>query len=253
VDPETGQTGWNRGKNLVPDADEAVSFFMANKPLVVGCFFGPNERMKDGDDQALMEELKTLIRRDWPYFFGVAVFFLVMVVLGYFLPICAPQMTRMFQNSFFERLRQLAALIRNQSFLVQIGVIWLNNLTASTVAILFGILLGAVPLFSLIGNGLAIGMAQRLLEQRGLGGVRFYLGLLPHGVFELSAFFIAVGLGIRLGMIPFRLIWQHHMTQRRRPLFRIFYHEARRYWALIAILLLVAATIEITVSPLLLK
>jgi stage II sporulation protein M len=200
-----------------------------------------------------MEELKMLVRRDWPYFLGVAVLFLVMVALGYFLPIFNPQMTRMFQNSFFERLRQIAALIKDQPFLVQIGIIWFNNLTASTAAILLGILLAAFPLFSLIGNGLAIGMMQRLVELRGLGGVRFYLGLLPHGVFELPAFFIAVGLGIRLGLIPFRLIWQRHMTQRRRPLFRIFFQEARRYWVLIAVLLLVAATIEITVSPLLLK
>ncbi|MGD8400201.1 MAG: stage II sporulation protein M [Bacillota bacterium] len=200
-----------------------------------------------------MEQIKKLIRRDWPYFIAITLFFILMVVGGYYLQGSNPQITRAFQKLFFERLKQIALLMKGQPVWIQIGIIWFNNLIASVTAICLGVFLGIFPLLSLMGNGLAIGIMQQLVEQNGLAARQFYLGLFLHGVFELPAFFIAVGLGLRFGTIPFCLIWQHHMSEQRRPLLRLFFLEARYYLALITILLFVAAIIEITVSPILLQ
>jgi stage II sporulation protein M len=200
-----------------------------------------------------MEQIKKLVRRDWPYFIAITLFFILMVVSGYFLQRLNPQITRDFQKLFFERLKQIAVLMKGQPVWIQIGIIWLNNLIASVTAICLGVFLGIFPLLSLMGNGLAIGIMQQLVEQNGLSARQFYLGLFLHGMFELPAFFIAVGLGLRFGTIPFRLIWQRHMSEQRRPLLRLFFLEARYYLALITVLLFVAAVIEITVSPMLLK
>jgi stage II sporulation protein M len=200
-----------------------------------------------------MEPIKKLIRRDWPYFIEITVLFIIMVVCGYLLQLSNPKLAHDLQKVFFERLKQIADLMKGQPVWVRIGIIWFNNLTASLSAILLGIFWAVFPLFSLIGNGLAVGIMQRMVQQTGLGATRFYLSLLPHGIFELPAFFIAVGLGIRLGIIPFRLIWQRHMTEQRLPLFRVFFQELRYYLALITVLLFVAAVIEITVSPMILK
>jgi stage II sporulation protein M len=200
-----------------------------------------------------MEELKKLIRRDWPYLILITVFFIMIVVSGYFLQLSNPKLAHDLQKTFFNRLKQIADLMKGRPVWIRIGIIWFNNLFASISAILLGILLAAFPLFSLIGNGLAIGFMQHMVQQTGLSATQFYLALLPHGIFELPAFFIAVGLGIRLGIIPFRLIWQRHMSEQRRPLFRIFFQELRHYLVLITVLLFVAAVIEITVSPMLLK
>lgn len=99
-----------------------------------------------------------------------------------------------------------------------------------------------------------IGVVQQLIEaQRGLSMAQFYLGLLPHGIFELPAFFMAVGLGVRLGCLPYRVIWQRHMSSQRKPLIRIFLFEVRSYLTLISVMLIVAAVFEATISPLLLR
>jgi stage II sporulation protein M len=200
-----------------------------------------------------MKELKRLIRRVWPYLMVITAVFILMVFGGYRLPLANPKLAHDFQNVFLERLQQIANLMKGQSVLARIAIIWFNNLMASGSAIVMGVFLGVFPLLSLLGNGLAIGIMQHLVEQKGLGAAQFYLGLLPHGIFELPAFFIAVGLGIRFGSIPFRLIWQRHMSEERRPLLRIFFRETRYYLVLITTLLFVAAVIEITVSPIILK
>jgi stage II sporulation protein M len=200
-----------------------------------------------------MEQIKKLIRRDWPYLIGILVVFILMVISGYFLQQANPQITQVFQKVYFERLKQLVDFMKGQPVPLQIVIIWLNNLTASVSAISLGILLAVFPAFSLIGNGLAIGIMQHIVQHSGVSATRFYLALLPHGIFELPAFFMAAGLGIRLGIIPFRLIWQRHMTREHHPLFRIFFQELRYYLALITVLLFVAAVIEIIVSPMMLK
>ncbi|HYH02866.1 MAG TPA: stage II sporulation protein M [Bacillota bacterium] len=201
-----------------------------------------------------MDEIKNLLKRDWRFFAGIAVVFIFSILLGSYLQQTYPQLIAKYGKSFFGKFQQLAQLIKGQPVWVEIAIIWLNNIMASLVAIAIGIFLPVFPLLSLIGNGLMIGVVQQIIEaQRGMTMAQFYLGLLPHGIFELPAFFIAVGLGVRLGNLPYRVIWQRHMSPQRKPLIRIFFNETRLYMTLISVMLIVAAVFEVTVSPLLLR
>jgi stage II sporulation protein M len=201
-----------------------------------------------------MEQLGKLIRRDWRYIAAIAGLFCLAIYLGHLLRSTHPQVLEQLGKEYYRKLAELARTMHGQPLWIEIGIIWLNNMFAAALAFTIGIFLPVLPLFPLIGNGLMIGYFQKAIElQSGIDVFRFYLALAPHGIFELSAFFIAVMLGIRFGMVPYRLIWQHHMTRQREPLFRKFCYEARSYWGLITGMLLVAAVIEVSVSPLLFK
>jgi stage II sporulation protein M len=201
-----------------------------------------------------MEQLGKLIRRDWYYIVGIAGLFLGAIYIGHLLRNTHSQFLEHLGNEYFRKLKELARVMHGQPIWNEIGVIWINNMLASALAFAIGIFLPLFPLLPLVGNGLMIGYFQNFLEhQHGINLYRFYLALLPHGIFELSAFFVAVMLGVRFGLVPYRLIWQRHMTQQRKPLFRIFLDEARCYWGLITVMLFVAAVIEVSFSPLLLK
>jgi stage II sporulation protein M len=201
-----------------------------------------------------MEQLGKLIRRDWRYIVAIAGLFCLAIYLGHLLRNTHPRLLEQLGREYYRKLAELARTMHGQPIWIEIGIIWLNNMFAAALAFTIGIFLPVLPLLPLIGNGLMIGYFQKALElKNGINLFRFYLALAPHGIFELSAFFLAVMLGVRFGLVPYRLIWQHHMTRQRKPLFRTFCYEARSYWGLITVMLLVAAVIEVSVSPLLFK
>ncbi|HEY8462544.1 MAG TPA: stage II sporulation protein M [Bacillota bacterium] len=201
-----------------------------------------------------MEELKKLIRRDWRHLGWLAATFFFAIILGRYLQQSQPQLIAKFGKDYFKKFEQLADLIKGQPLWMEVMIIWFNNITASVTAILSGIFLPVLPILSLMANGLMIGVFQVMVKaQQGMSMTRFYLGLIPHGILELPAFFIAVGLGVRFGFLPYRLIWQRHMSKQRKPLLRIFLREASLYLSLITFMLLVAALFEVTVSPLFLR
>jgi stage II sporulation protein M len=202
-----------------------------------------------------MEQVVRLIKRDWPYFLVIAGLFLLGIWLGERLPELSPQAAKLVEKAAMDRFSEIAKLMNGAPLWVEILVIWGNNIAASLTAVLTGILIIPVlPLFFLIGNGMLIGLFQRITATKtGLDLAHFYISLIPHGIFELPAFFIAVGLGIRFGLIPYRLIRDYSKTKTHMPYFREFVREARYYAALIVVLLLIAAIIEVAVSPVLMK
>ena len=76
--------------------------------------------------------------------------------------------------------------------------VFTNNAQIAAAAILFGVLLGLPVLYLLVQNALNIGFAGGLLAANHRTGLFFSL-ILPHGMLELSAVFVASGLGLKLG------------------------------------------------------
>lgn len=76
--------------------------------------------------------------------------------------------------------------------------VFTNNAFVAAQSILFGVLLGLPVLYVLYGNALNVGVAGGLLAANGRTGQFFGL-ILPHGMLELTAVFVACGLGLRLG------------------------------------------------------
>ena len=76
--------------------------------------------------------------------------------------------------------------------------VWTNNAQAAAVCLAFGALLGIPVLWVLFQNMLNLGIGVGLMSSA--GRLDTFLGLvLPHGLLELTAVFVAAGTGLRLG------------------------------------------------------
>jgi uncharacterized membrane protein SpoIIM required for sporulation len=76
--------------------------------------------------------------------------------------------------------------------------VWTNNVWVAAQALISGILLGIPTLYVLLTNALNLGVDGGLMVAYGRGGEFFGL-VLPHGMLELSAVFLAAAAGLRLG------------------------------------------------------
>ncbi|HUQ58182.1 stage II sporulation protein M [Lentzea sp.] len=76
--------------------------------------------------------------------------------------------------------------------------VWTNNAWISAACLLLGVLFAIPPIYLLFTNALNVAVAIGLMFGAGRGGL--FLGLLaPHGLLELTAVFVAAGIGMRLG------------------------------------------------------
>ena len=76
--------------------------------------------------------------------------------------------------------------------------VWTNNAWLAARSLIFGILLGLPTLVFLFANAVNVGVAAALMIVHGRG-VLFFALILPHGMLELSAVFLAAATGLRLG------------------------------------------------------
>lgn len=113
------------------------------------------------------------------------VLFAVGIVLGAVLPVLSQPALQQFQ----EIAGGLLALSTGELMLA----IFLRNLLAAGFAILAGIAFGLVPAAAAVTNGLIFGAIFALAPTE-------VWRVLPHGIFELPAMFIAWGSGLWLGL-----------------------------------------------------
>ncbi|EGL81974.1 protein of unknown function DUF95 transmembrane [Caldalkalibacillus thermarum TA2.A1] len=214
-----------------------------------------------------MSELKTLLRESKAYLWAALLIFGTGVVLGYVFD-------EVFEKAitpFIEELENIAReLADNPNPVNMMWVIFKNNVLAAITMIVVGVFLVFVPIFSLLMNGLAVGY---VLVHSALGDEvsplrMFIFGILPHGLLELPAIFVAGGMGMFLG---FRLLgWLFGPGQLLSHLFGNTRSDVGTFWreqtvpvlkqrvrglarlTLILILVLfVAAVIESFITPLL--
>ncbi len=76
--------------------------------------------------------------------------------------------------------------------------VFTNNALIAGLVVSFGILLGLPVVYLLYGNAVNVGVAAGLLIANGQTGQFFGL-ILPHGLLELTAVFVASGLGLKIG------------------------------------------------------
>jgi uncharacterized membrane protein SpoIIM required for sporulation len=101
------------------------------------------------------------------------------------------QVARLVQNQFQHYYSQYAAT----SFAAQV---WTHNVWVAAESLIFGILLGLPTLWVLFQNAQNVGIIGGLMIAHGKG-VLFFALILPHGMLELSAVFLAAATGLRLG------------------------------------------------------
>ena len=76
--------------------------------------------------------------------------------------------------------------------------VWTNNVWVAAQALIYGILLGILTMLVLLENAINVGVDGGYLFAHGKGTLFFSL-ILPHGMLELAAVFLAAAAGLRLG------------------------------------------------------
>jgi uncharacterized membrane protein SpoIIM required for sporulation len=125
---------------------------------------------------------------------------LVAVVMGWWIArspgvqasLLPPDQTRQLVNSQF---RDYYSQYAATSFAAKV---WTNNALVAAESLIFGILLGVPTLLVLFENAANVGAVGGLMFAHGRG-VEFFALILPHGMLELSAVFLAAAAGLRLG------------------------------------------------------
>lgn len=94
-------------------------------------------------------------------------------------------------------IRELVSKVSNLEGL-DVGLyIFANNTQSAFIGLLAGILFGLFPLFNIVLNGTVIGYVLAVVSRE--SSLFEIWKLLPHGIFELPAIFISLGLGLKLG------------------------------------------------------
>ena len=120
----------------------------------------------------------------------------------------------------------------------QLELIWFlfsNNLEVSFIGMISGVFLGIFSVIFAISNGFFLGIASALTVQE--KGYLILLNLLPHGIFELPAIFISLGLGLKLGSFIFK-------KQKKQCFENYFWNCLRVFFFIVVPLLIIAAIIE---------
>jgi stage II sporulation protein M len=157
-----------------------------------------------------------------PFAYFTVVVFLMSAMIGVLYPGATTTLLATF--------REFAQTLRGQGAEGLILAIFIKNASTTAMAILLGAIFGVLPFFSAVGNGLLLG-GIALQHPEHLWRV------IPHGLFELPAVFIAWGAGVWIGM------WLFH----RRPV-AVLVERLRKgmqvFVAVVIPLLVIAAIIE---------
>ncbi len=131
------------------------------------------------------------------YIYAVMILFLISALVGYF-----ATLPTAITSELLKAIQELIAKTEGMSGGELIIFIFLNNLEASFLGIVFGVLIGIFPILAAVFNGFLVGFVGKIAVQE--GGAVVLFRLLPHGIFELPAIFISFGLGLTLGINLFK-------------------------------------------------
>jgi stage II sporulation protein M len=154
-----------------------------------------------------------------------------------------PELMRMISEAFAERFGEAPALDWDLA-----KGIFLQNVRASAIAWLGGVILGIAPFFMVVANGFVLGyvilFVAGISDRLGESILVLIAGLLPHAIFEIPAFLLAAVLGLSLGL---DWLGDEARGQRVQTLKRTFLGSIK-YFALVLALLVIAAVIEVFIS-----
>ena len=181
--------------------------------------------------------LKKEYKKSWDYLkesknfiYIIIVVFFVFVLIGFFIP--APSSLK---EQILRFIEELLEKTQGMSQWELIKFIFLNNLQSSFDGMIFGVLLGIFPIIAAIANGYLLGFVSSISVEN--GGFLVLWRLLPHGIFELPAIFISLGLGLKFGTFVFQ--------KRKFECFKEYFFNSLRVFFLIVIpLLIIAGVIE---------
>ncbi len=147
---------------------------------------------KDNFWERNYKESWNYIKDSRKFIYAVIWVFVFFVILGAFVPVPADIASKI--QAFIE---QLLTQTQGLSWPGLIGFIFFNNIQSSFTGMIFGVIFGIFSIFTTAINGYVVGFVALLAVRE--GGPTVLWRLFPHGIFELPALFISLGLGLKFG------------------------------------------------------
>ena len=120
--------------------------------------------------------------------------FLIIGVFGFIFP-------NFFEEQIMQLILELIEQTEGLGVFELIGFILSNNIKSSFIGMICGIFLGIVPVLVLIVNGYVLGFVAN--KTVAIEGPLVLWRLFPHGIFEIPAVMISIGMGLKLGSFIF--------------------------------------------------
>ncbi len=191
--------------------------------------------------------VEVVIKNNRTWIFMAASVFLAAALLFYFSTYTNPQLAKEAAGGQIDQLEELFSTILGTHPIIGAIMVFMNNFLSMAQMLLLGFLAGISPLVTLGLNGSLVGSLLAFTTQEGiplLPSVMF--GLMPHGIFELFAFFLCGAIGLKFG---YHCVAQPLPGKNRLESFRYIWKEAISILPLVVLLLLIAAFVEILITP----
>lgn len=185
------------------------------------------------------------------------IFSLGLVAAGFIVGYLYPHHFSSILQPALKKIQDLDAQVQGEALWHLALAIFLNNVFVAITLIVFGIIFGIYPAWTMWMNGVVMGVVSSLVVAKtgaSVGGVIIW-ALLPHGLFEMTALIWSSALGCQLGFALIGSIAQRIGTGKPQQAlrsgmsFRSEAVRAARHLPVIVLLLIVAACIETYATP----
>lgn len=160
-----------------------------------------SKRKSKNKKQTFPDFMKGNYEKSWAFItesknfiFVIIGVFLLFALIGFFVPVPSD-----IYSEIMKYIQQIVDETKNLSPVNLISFIFFNNVKSSFIGMVFGLALGIFPVFVSLFNGYILGFVARMSVNA--DGVLVLWRLLPHGIFELPAVFISLGMGMKLGIV----------------------------------------------------
>ena len=198
------------------------------------------KKKKDFSLKEEYQEAFSFLSKSRDFVYATILLFFIFGVIGFFFEDIVNQLFNSLfgvklSNTIFDYIQKILLETEGMNYGQLFGYIFFRNLQSSLFGILLGIIFGIFPLIAIIANGYLLGFVAFISVKA--NGIFVLWRILPHGIFELPAVFISIGLGLRLGFSMF--------SSKERASFKNYFVNSLRVFLLIVFpLLVIAAIIE---------
>lgn len=180
------------------------------------------------------------------WFALAAALFFVSAVVMHFTPRTGHRLSDAILDTQMEGLERLIDIIMGLPPVAAALLVFVNNLISMVQMMVLGFIAGLSPILTLCLNGMLVGVVTAMPGLQGAELLRMVaVTLLPHGIFELAAFFLSGGIGLKFG---FHVILAPLPGCTRMQSFKTIWREIWTVMPLLTLLVLIAAFVEIFVT-----
>lgn len=158
----------------------------------------------------------------------ISLVFLVFIVIGFAFPV-------FFLDYMRQMLQELYFKTAGMNFIQLFVFILQNNITTSLIGMFLGIIFGILPILLIAFNGYVLGFV--MTKSAEIVGPLELLKLFPHGVFEIPAVLVSLGMGLKIGMFIFE-------KKKKKAFLHSLENSIRVFLFVVIPLLVIAALIE---------